>query len=59
MCCICKKIKVNENWVGEEYSHYNSTVENAGEEISSEYCPKCLKVNQEETRLRKLVWNKI
>lgn len=54
MCCVCKKIKVNDNWVGEEYSDYRKLVENAGNQISDDYCPECLKGFQEEMRLRRL-----
>jgi hypothetical protein len=55
MCCVCKKIKVNDNWVDEKYSDYHSIVEKAGNEISDDYCPKCLKnVIEESKRIRLL-----
>lgn len=56
MCCVCKKIKVDGgNWVGKEYSDYNSKIENAGEKISDDYCPICLKEFLEESKKRKLL----
>ena len=55
MCCVCKKIKVNGNWVGEEYPDYNSIVEKAENKISDDYCPTCLKYFLEENKKRKLL----
>ena len=55
MCCVCKKIKVYGNWVGEEYSNYSSIVKNAGRGISDDYCPICLKEFLEENKKRKLL----
>ena len=55
MCCVCKKIKVNDNWVGEEYSNYRSVIEKTDNQISDDYCPKCLKnVIEESKRIRLL-----
>ena len=54
MCCECKKIKVNGNWVGEEYYDYEKLVNDAGNQISDGYCPKCLEEFQEKIKLRKL-----
>lgn len=56
MCCVCKKIKVNDNFVGEEYSDYHELVENAGNQISDDYCPECLEEFKEEIKLRKLLF---
>jgi hypothetical protein len=54
MCCECKKIKINGNWVGEEYSDYEKIVSDAGNQISDGYCLECLEEFQEKIRLRKL-----
>lgn len=55
MCCECKKIRINNNWVGEEYSDYKKLVINANNQISDGYCPKCLKDFLEENKRRKLL----
>ena len=41
MCCVCKKIEVDKNWIGEKSKDYQSKVDFYEERITHGYCPIC------------------
>jgi hypothetical protein len=51
MCCECKKINIDENWVGkEQYPNYQSKIDSFGEKITHGYCPVCFETTMKEIK---------
>lgn len=57
MCCVCKKIEVEGEWVGEtEYPNYQEKVNKHN--LTHGYCPVCLeKAKKEVEELKKNRYN--
>ncbi|MFA5071614.1 MAG: hypothetical protein WC511_04615 [Candidatus Pacearchaeota archaeon] len=54
------EIKVNGNWVGEEYSNYFTLIKEAKNQISDGYCPVCLEGFMEivhREQLKEKIWD--
>lgn len=50
-CSECKRIKINNKWVGRKYKHYYETINNPDIIITDGYCPKHLYNNQLRKRM--------
>ncbi len=59
MCCVCKKIKINDEfdlWLKREDNSvlYNRFINKFGERVSDGYCPEDLEKAMEEVKQYKL-----